>query len=376
MTFSEWRTLVRSAYQGGEPTQAALLRAVVDGARAILVRDIESDLALAKSYRDSAKQGIVKMAGTRITTDLAATTILVKEMMPIDTDTVANLAILNNAIESAYDDVNAMADKWDAYLLQAAKDFQVHVPFFQVRQITTYLEDTSGVTIDGFVSRVALPATARIQNLTYGHYYAVLEPDVAYVAEDRVVSNGRVYEVVVGGTLTSYQIGDGLTSTTGDDEELGDLTFKFYRPESDWPVRQMEWPSRNRLAAGGFSDGPAYCFPPQADELWLYPAIDATHRFDLEWVGVADEFEDSDEVLFDRTAAEGAAQYILSKMSQTELGDLRASGAAFALYQLQLRKAIVDNQDRDTGSPTQVQPYDYRRRCRWWGSCCPPVVVP
>jgi hypothetical protein len=375
MTFAEWRTLVQSAYQGGEPTQASLLRAVTDGARAVLVRDVESDLQLAKSYRDSARAGMVKMAGTRITTDLAATIVIVKGLMPIDNDTVANLAILENAIEAAFDDVNAMADKWDAYLLQCAIDLQRHVPFFQVRQITTFLEDTAGVTTEGFVSRVALPEGARIQNLTYGHYYALLEPDVELEVDDKVVSNGRVYKVIVGGTLTSYDIGAGLTSTDGDDETLGDLIFQYYRPERDWPVRQMDWSARNRLAAGEFSGGAAYCFPPQSDELWLYPALNEDHRFDLEWVGVVENFEDDDEVLFDRTAAEAAAQFILWKLSQTETGDLRVAAAALAFYQLEVRKCVVDNNDRDTGSPTQVQPYDYRRCCRAWGNCFPPITV-
>lgn len=375
MTYDAWRTLVRLAYQGGEPTQAALLRGLVDGTRAIMVRDVESDLALAKSYSNSFREGKVKMAGARFTTDLAATTALAKTLMPIDDDTAAATAMLENAIASAYDDLSAMADKFDAFLLQCAIDLQRHVPFYQVRQITSFLYDTAGVETVGFVSKVALPEFARIQQLIYGHFYSPLEPDVAYVADDKVVSNGRVYKVVVGGTLTVYEIGDGLTSTDFEDEELGDLTFILYAPERDWPVRQMEWSARNRLAAGDFSGGPAYCFPPQSDEIWLYPALDATHRFDLEWVGVTEEFEDDDEVTFDRTAAEAAAHYIRQMLYLTEMDDQRQAAASLAFYQKALRKAVIDCSDRDTGTPTQVQPYDYRRRCWFYGSCCPPITI-
>lgn len=373
MTFAEWRTLVKLAYQGGEPTHALLMRAVADGSRAIMVRDIESDLALSKSYANTFRESKVRMAGTRIEDDIAAVITEVSGLMPIDADTAAATAILENAITGAYDDFNGSADKWDAYLLQAAIDLQRHIPFYQVRQITPYLVDTVGVTTEGFISRVALPETARMQNLVYGHYYAPLEADVEYEADDKVISNDRVYKVVVGGTLTIYEIGDGLTSTDYSDEELGDLTFKLYQPERDWPVRQMEWAARNRLLAGDFSGGPAYVLPPQRDELWLYPALDDTHRFDLEWVGVAEEFDDADEVLFDRTAAEAAAHYIRQMMYLTELDDQRQAAASLAFYQKALRKAIIDNDDRETGSPTQVQPYDYRRRCWRWGSCFAPI---
>lgn len=373
MTFAAWRTLVKLAYQGGEPTEAALMRAVADGARMVTVRDVESDLALARSYENSFRVAKVKMAGTRIAADLPTVTATVRGLMPIDADTEAINAILDNAIAGAYDEVQAMADKWDAFLLQCCIALQTHVPFYQVRQITNFVEGDGTTT--GFVTKVPLPETARIQQLTYGHFYAPLEADTVYEADDKVISNGRVYKVVVGGSLTVYEVAEGLTSTTGDDETLGDMTFSYFEPERDWPVRQFEWSARNRLAAGEFSGGPAYCFPPQSDEIWLYPKLDADHRFDLEWVGVAETFEDADEVLFDRTAAEAAAHFLKSMFAQTELDDIKAAGSSYTLYQLAIRKAVVANQDRDTGSPTQVQPYDYRRRCCLWGSCCPPITV-
>lgn len=369
MTFSAWRTLVKAAYQGGEPTHAALIRTVVDGARFITVRDVESDLALSKSYLNTFLTQQVKLAGTRITESVSDIITEAKTLMPIDDDTAAISAILDNAITFAYDSINGMADKWDAHLLQAAIDLQRHVPFYQVRQTTTYVKDTVGVTTEGFISKVALPDTARIQQLWFGHYYAPLEADFEYAVDDVVLSNARAYKVVTGGTLTVYDIGNGLTSTDGTDETLGDLVFKYFRPERDWPVRQMEWPARNRLLAGDFSGGPAYAFPPESDVIWLYPALDDKHRFDLEWVGVAEDFGDTDSVLFDKTAAEAAAHYIRFLLYTTELDDPKNGAISMALYQKALRKAVLDNQERDTGSSTQVAPYDYRRRCRFWGSC-------
>lgn len=369
MTFEAWRTLVKLAYQGGEPTTDSLMMAIKDGARAVTVRDVESDLALAKSYRNSFIEARYEMAATRITDAVGTVVAAVKLLMPIDDDTAAITGLLENAIKSAYNTFNGTADRWDALLVEAAVEMQRHVPFFQVRQITTFLADGDGVTTEGFVSRVPVPAEARIQQLWYGHYYPALEPDVEYAADDIVISNGRAYKVITGGTLTSYEIGAGLTSTDGEDEDLGDLVFNYYQPERDWPVRNLNWNQRNVLLAGDFSGGPAYALPPQIDEIWLYPALDADHRFDLEWVGVAQEYADEDEVTFDAKAAACAAHFIRSHLLREIMQDSRRSAEAFALFQRELRGLVVDNEQREQGAPVSVAPYDYRRRWRCFGAC-------
>lgn len=367
MTFGAWSTLTKVAYQGGEPVTASLMRAIADGARAVLVRDVESDLALAKSYRTSFDEANFSMAGTRITDSLPTVIAAVRALMPIDSDTAAADAILDNAIESAYDRFNGVADRWDALLVEAAIEMQRHVPFFHARQVTTYLEGGAGVTAVGFISRVALPEDARIQQLWYGRYVAELEPDVAYEADDYVTSNGRVYKVITGGTLTIYDIGDGLTSTDREDESLGDLVFQYFEAERDWPVRKIDWNQRNVLMAGDFSGGPLYAFPPEQDQIWMFPALDADHRFDLEWVGIAQSYEDSDEVTFDTKAAACAAHFIRSHLLREIMKDQSGSAQAFALFQRDLRGLVVDCEQRDQGAPVSVAPYDWRRRL--WGWC-------
>jgi hypothetical protein len=366
-TFAQWRTQVKNAYQGGEPTHTALVQAVKDGARAVMVRDVESDLALAKSYSNSFRESKVRLAGTRMTDDIDAVLVEVKGMMPIDDDTQAAAALLENAITSAYDDINGAAEKWDAYLLQAAIDLQRHVAFYQVRQLTTFLAGGTGVVNQGFVSRVQLPATARIQQLWYGHYYPALEDGVAVVAGDIVISNGKAYTVITGGTPTVYEVATGLVSSDGENETLGTMVFTFYAAVPDFPVRKVDWNQRNAMFAGSVGSGAVYTMAPQSDELLLYPALDADHRFDLEWVGVTEDFSDTDDVLFDQPAAEAAAHYIRAMLYTTEMDDARNGAASLALYQRSMRKCVIDNQARDTGSPPSVAPYDWRRRCRAWG---------
>lgn len=366
MTFAQWRTLVVAVYQGGTTTHAFQMRICADGARSITVRDVESDLVLSKSYQNSHMAGLVKGAGTPITDDIAAVIAEVRGLMPLDADTPAISAIVDNAITTAYDGINTLAIKFDALLIQVMIDLQRHVPFYQVRQETVYLDGESGVTHDGFIDRVALPEFARIQQVWYGHYYAALAAG-AYEAGDRLTSNGRVYQVVDGGTITGDEIGDGLTSTNGENETLGNLIFRYREGEREFPVRNITWGQRNVLRAGNTSVGPMYAFPPESDELWLYPALDAVHQFRLEWVGVAEVFADEDDVLFDQTAAEAAAHYIKAKIYESELDDSRTAATSFALYQAAVRKAVVDNEARATGSPTVVAPYDWRGRC--WRGC-------
>lgn len=369
MTFAEWRTLVKIAYQGGEPTTASLLRAVADGARAVTVRDVESDLALARSYRDSFAKARVGMAGTRITDEIATVLTSVKTLMPIDNDTEAIEAIVDNAIEAAYDEVNGTADRFDALLVEAAVELQRHVPFFQTRHENSYLQNSTGVTNEAFISRVAPPAGMRLGQMWYGHYHEALAEGTEYEAEDLVESNGRIYEVLADGSLADGALGDGLTSTDGEAETLGSMSFRYLKPVVLVPARDYRWVDRARLRAGRMTVGPCYTLSDQADQLWFYPALDDTHRFVMEWVGIKEDWEDGDEVTFDAKAGAAAAHFIRSNLVREMLDDQRGAAAAFALWQRDLRGLVVDDQDRHTGTTAQVAAWDFWSRCGW--GCVP-----
>lgn len=368
MTFAEWRTLVKIAYQGGDPDTDALMMAIKDGARAVTVRDVESDLPLAKSYRDTFRDARYEMAATRITDDVATVVTAVKLLMPIDDDTEAITGILENAIKSAYNMFNGSADRWDALLIEAAVEMQRHVSFFTTRHENSYLQNSTGVTNDAFFSKVTPPAGMRLTQMWYGPYVAALAEGVTYEDGDYVESNGRIYEVVVGGVLGEDQLGDGLTSTDYDDEALGDLAFRFLRPVILVPARAYVWADRARFRAGRFSGGPLYTISDETDELWFYPPLGDDNRFVMEWVGVKEEWEDTDEVTFDAKAAACAAHFIRSNLLREIVSDSRRSAEAFALYQRELRGLVVDNEQRQAGMASQVAAYNYWGGCRW-GPC-------
>lgn len=368
-TYGEWVESVKVAYQGGAPSRAQLLMAVKDGVAAVMQRDIESDLALSKSYQDRFDRAKIRLAGERIDADALSTLVTdVRALLAIAADTDAASGAMDNAIEAVRDEVNRIADKFDRFVLEAAIELQRHVPFYRVRQIETYLVDTDGVISDGFISRIALPEDVRLQQVWYGPHYPDLTEGEAVDVDDIVLSNGRLYKCVVGGTLSEYELGDGLTSTDGEEEEIGSLTFTFYNGDRDFPARPVSWSARQALRAGQECHGPGYTMPEEQDLLWLYPALDDTHRFDIDFVGIAQSFEDADDVTFDKVAAKAAAFYLRGMFEQTESNDPRASQISLAHYQRAIREAVLDCQDRQAGPNAMTAPYDWRRNPRCYSS--------
>lgn len=365
MTFEEWRAEVQLAYSGGDATEKQLRRVVADRVRSEMARHVESDLALANSYRTSFRDGLFEIAGTRITEDLSALNAAIREIARVEDDTAAVSVAMDEAIEAAYDDVNGAADRWDALLIEAALELQQHIPFFTGRQTTTYIADTADIVHEGFYSRIAPPAGMRFGAMFFAPYVAPLAAGT-FVAGDLVESNGRIYEVTIGGLLDESDLEDGLTSENGDGEVLGALTFAFIRPVIFVPVRPFPWADRARLRAGFFSGGPLYTMSEQADQLWLYPSLkDGGYQFIMEWAGVKDTFDDADEVTFDKKAAACAAHYIKSTLAGEIAGDLKKQSTEFALFQRDLRGLLIDAEQRTQGVGNQMPEFNY------FGPCMP-----
>lgn len=356
MTWEDFMDGVKASYWiGGEPSDAAMLRAVADYAQAIYERQIEGDLQMAKSFRDSYNEQKNDLAGARIAASAAAVNASVRELLPIAADTDNAQALLDNAISSGLSDFNGGADMFDKLVLDAAIDLQRHIPFYQGRQETTYLEGGSGVENLGFVSAVTPPDGFRIQQVYYGSYREALAEGVAYEVDEYVESNGRIYTVITGGTLNAGQLGGGLTSTDyNDDETLGGLVFQYRCPVSWIPARNFTWADRGVLRAGRLTMGALYSLSPQADAMWFYPALDANHRFILEWSGVKTSFADADLVSFDEPAMAAAAQYVRYMLAKDVRENGPAASAALAMYQSLLRKCVIDNQARDTGATNKT----------------------
>lgn len=356
-TWADFVAAVKVAYWiGGEPSDAYKYRAIADLAHSIFVRQVESDLPLAKSFENSYNALKVSLAGSRIVATLPTTITAVKLLLPVDavTDTNADgsTAILDNAIELARNDFNGMANFFDAHLINAAMDLQRHVPFYQGRNETIYTRDTDGISNQGFVTQVSLPADFRIQAVWAAKFHTALVEDVAFAEDDIVESNGRFYKVTTGGTLTTGQLGDGLTEQqAGIEETLGDMTFEYHCDLKAIPVRKFPWADREAIFSGRMSAGPLYTVSPQFDKLWLYPAlVDGLQYFMLEWVGIKTSYEDTDAVTFDILAAQAAAQYIRTMLAKDAAGDGKTAAGALQMYQKLVRDAVIDNQARATGT--------------------------
>lgn len=353
MTWGEFKAGVRTAYwTAGSPTDAQKYRAIADYAHSLFVRQTESDLPLAKSFSDS--YGILKLrlAGSRLTGTDDQVKAAVRALLPVDADTDGAQDMLDNAILQARDDFNGTDDRFDVEILNCAIDLQRHVSFYEGRNETVYTSESAGISNQGFITKVDLPADFRIQQVWTARLHDALAADVAYEAGDIVESNGRAYKVIVGGTLTSEQIGYGLTSQDGaDTETLGDLEFKYHCDLRLIPVRELKWGNREILFAGRYKGGPIYVISPQFEKLWLYPPlIDDGHFFMLEWTSVKTEFDDADVVTFDAQAIQAAAQFVRAILAKDGADDGKAAASALALYQANLRKCVIDNQARETGT--------------------------
>lgn len=369
-TWDDHVAAVKAAYwTAGIPTSNQMYRAIADYAHSIFVRQTESDIPLAKSFSDSYDQLKIRLAGATITDTDANVIAAVQALLPVDTDTSGTEALLQNAILQARDDFNGLAARFEIEVVNAAMDLQRHIPYYQGRNETVYQQAGAGFVNKGFVSQVPLPADFRIQQVWCGRYFTALVEDVAFVAGDEVESNGRVYKVTVGGELTTGQLGTGLQGQERCvDESLGDMTFRYHCDLAMVPVRRCEWGNREVLYSGRFS-GNAYTISPQFDSLWLYPAIvDPCTFFMLEWVGIKTAYADDDEVTFDIVAQQASAQYVRAMLTKDANDDGRASSAALQLYQMLVRKAVVDNQARETGSTSTTSELLAMNlgRLPWW----------
>lgn len=372
-TWLDFTDGVKAAYwTAGEPTASQQYRALANFAISLIIRQVERDLEASKSFLNSYNEQKLLLAGSRVTGNDAAVIAAVEALMPIERDTDGITELRENAILQARDDFNGTADRFDVELLNAAMDLQRHIPFYQARHETTYTPATVGLLNRGFVSEVALPDGCRIQNVWAGRLHTPLVAGT-YVADDIVDSNGRFYKVTTGGTLTTEQIGDGLIEQqAGVEETLGDVVFEYYCDSKLIPVRPFPWADREAIYSGRLSGGPVWTTPPQTDVLWLYPAMVNDERlFMLEWSGVKTAFDDADTVTFDLLAYQAGAQYVRAMLLKDVADNGRSSAAALLLYQAALRKALIDNQARQTGTAgSSSELLRMNLGCvPWWRQC-------
>jgi hypothetical protein len=332
--------------------QAAYM-AIADFVRSEIVRTVESDLPLAKSFKDSYLNRKLDLAGYTIVGDFATVRAGIADHISVYEDMQAVSSLVDNLCQRGIDDLNGAATTFDAALLEFAVDLQRTIDYYRSRHTTYYTADDFGE--NGLVSLAALPEAARPYRFVYQNYYPALAEDIAYVADDYVQSNGRIYKVITGGTLSAGQLGSGLTSEDPDaTETLGSLVFQFQENPVCFAAEMQPypWKTREMLSCSGCgqltdadvadytpnqfislrSSAYFYSLEPRGLAFWVSPKVRPYWQVQLEWDGLKTSFEDTDVVLYGPLEARAAAYYIRSTLSRIITESTQAANTALALF--------------------------------------------
>ncbi len=340
MNWTTFKAGVQDAYSQGANTTEIGYAAVAAYVKALIVREVDSDLPLSKSFMNTYDKLKSQMAGTTVAV-FATTKPEVLTRITVDANRAAISTYIDAAIAEAIADINKMAVTWERYLVEFALDLQRHVPCFTQNQFQQYLK--AGVTSSGFVSKI-IPPAGNVTKVTMEHY----APDLAvsaYSAGDKVTSNGRMYEVVTAGAVSTIAVG--LVTTDGSDETLGTAVFKFTSSPETVELSPVMWKNRFALSNGEVCQGAYYTINQQNTDMWIFPILDSTsYKFLVYWNGIKKTFAGNDNVTFDETCFVPAAEFVRSMVQKNLMSEDRAASFSYANYQVMLRKLWLDCQQK------------------------------
>lgn len=342
MTYLEFKTLVYSLIRDDDPSDEAAAQAGAEYVKAKIVREVDKDILLAKSYTDSYQASRFNLLGYVSTYDDAEYMDAVKEYLTVDADRAGIELFLAAQIKNARQDQEGLAPTVEALIRQGVLDLMSHIDNYRIQRRSCYnLADSVEV---GNASRLRLPGDGAVQDIWYIRIVEELAAGI-YEADDLVLSNGRVYKVITGGELLEGDIGDGLQ--TGPDtgvvesvcdcnsvgilqptETLGALTFRYLGEEYAFrkEVQSYPWHKRVDLEATPVSRStslpPSAAVDPQGYSVYCWPKLDADHKYEVTWSGILFDFNDGDVITCDEMAAQAVAEYVrghLLKMANDRL---------------------------------------------------------
>lgn len=343
-TWTQFKAAVQDMYGVGAKStnrEEAAIAAVASYVKAKLLVEVYSDLTGAKHYMNLYVQQKADLAGYTITSSTAAVTAAVVTLLTVDGVMQGMSAYRASIITKAINDFNGMATTFDNLLLVAAIELQRKVKCFRSNQRNTYDSDTSGVSSEGFVSKITLPDQSTTKAVYYGTKYEALAALTAYAVDDFVESNGRVYQCNTAGS-TPADISTGLITTDGTDEILGTATFVFYGALDFNPCSPVKWESRQAMYQDETCLTYIFTVNPQGTELWVFPAMDSDHRVIVEWDGIKKSFASGDATTFDFSCVEYAAHFIRGSILQTLVEATQAAAVEMGMAQAALRRLYYE----------------------------------
>lgn len=331
MTYLEFKQAVYSLIRDDDPSDEQAAQAGAEYVKGKIAREVDKDILLAKSYMDSYSTMRFNLLGYESTYDDAQYAAAVKEFLTVDSDRAGLELYLPRIISVARQDQEGMKATVENLIRQGMLDLMSHIDNYRISRRSCY-ELADSVTV-GNASRLRMPADAAPQDILYIRNIDELVPGT-YVEEDLVLSNGKVYKVVIGGTLTEEEIGDGLTASTdtwevsytcdcsnsvgvlAPQQVLGSVTFRYLGEEYAFrkQVQVYPWEDRTDLESTPVSKAtklpPSAAIDPTGYSVYVWPKLDADHRYEITWTGILHDFNDGDTVTFDEMACQAVANYV------------------------------------------------------------------
>jgi len=369
MTYLEFKQEVRKLLSDVTPDESLAASCVADYVKAKIVREVDKDLTLSSSYWSSFLSLKRRLAGFDVLTLPETFEQDVKDLLTVDAnrrgiETFISRQIINGRTE--IESLNTAAEKW---MRQAVIDLQSHIPGYRIGQQSCYWS-TDGSRF-GQCLRARLPDGAALKDIYYVRAVPDLEEGVAYSANEYVLSNNRIYKVVVGGTLLPGELGDGLQTDTCSDpalcatcpsviapETLGSLSFNYAGEEiaARSKVQVISWTRRNEIASAPNKscgtdpliniNAPAtVAIDPESYSAYFWPHPDGNHYFLVTWNGINFDFEDGDEIPLDEGAQAAVAEYVRAHLDRES--DDRQRSREFLTAYIGLRaRLFVDFKER------------------------------
>lgn len=344
-TWAQFKAATQECYNPGAQStdrENAAIAAVANRVKSLIAREVYSDLPLAKSYEDLYLKAKVALGGYVLTSNFATVSAAVATLLTVD-GAMGGMSSYNAAqIQNAMDDFDGTATLFNQLLVTAAVEIQRHAPGYRDNQATPYHSGSSGVVVDGFVSRITLSFDGEIKQVLFGDRFEALAANTAYAVDDYVQSNGRVYKCVTAGT-SANPLGDGLVSTDSEDETTGTAVFQYYAPLDYRPMKPVAWWDRYRLQQDEPCETGLFTVNDAGTELWVYPAMDSDHDIIVGWSGIKHSFLDADTTTFNQPCAQYAAEFVRGMMEKNVLGDARAASISLSSASALLKRLWMDS---------------------------------
>ena len=343
MTWLQFKTAVKTRLSDLTPTDDLFAEACALYVKSRIAREVDHDLQSSKSYWNDYRMRRNQLIG--FTTTLVVGSTLdaeVKRYLPVDATREGITDYVTAQIKLAAQDVSSLNALADTLITESVIDIQTFIPCYRVGSETVYT--AADLTTYGTMTRGTIPCGGSLLEAWLISRVLPLASGVSYVIGDFVTSNGRVYQAISDGSISTAS--PVLVSTDGKVETVDGVKFVFFYGEDSLrsPMRNLPWHQRFQLAyqrtgCAGKNVPATVMLDEQSYSFYVWPPLASGDRVSITWSGIKTDFADSTVVPFDDGVIVAVKEYVLSRLQlQTDGGvnEAKIHAAAFIEKRAQL----------------------------------------